>query len=74
MLFDMEDLSIILDVLKIIVGVVLLIVAVSLVKLIKSNENKTVEEIANKINKTSTAVAVLTIIESALLIVNIIIR
>lgn len=74
MFADMEVLSIILSILEIIIAVPLLWVAVSLVKLIKSNKDKTVGEIAGKINKMTTVVAILTITESVLLIVNIITR
>ena len=70
----MEYISIAISILLIIIGLILTVIAVNLVKTIKNNSDKTVEKIANKINKASTAVAILTIIESALLIVNIIIR
>lgn len=70
----MEYISIAINVLLIIIGLILFVIAVNLFKTIKSNGDKTVEDIANKINKTLTAMAVLTIIESALIIVNIIIR
>ena len=70
----MEYISIAISILLIIIGLILTAISVNLVKTIKNNSDKTVENIANKINKASTAVAILTIIESALLIVNIIIR
>ncbi|MGN1328166.1 MAG: hypothetical protein ACI4V4_00530 [Eubacterium sp.] len=70
----METLRIVLSVLSIVIVITLLVLCVKLFSLVKSNEDKTVEEIAYKINKITTALAIVSIIESALLIVNIIIR
>ncbi|MCH5315082.1 MAG: hypothetical protein J1E81_04140 [Eubacterium sp.] len=70
----METVAIILNILKIIIGIVLLIVSVNLIKTIKSNPNKTVENISDKINKKLSAVAVLAIAEAVLCTISIIMK
>ena len=70
----METVAIILNILKIIIGIVLLIVSVNLIKTIKSNPNETVENISDKINKKLSAVAVLAIAEAVLCTISIIMK
>lgn len=70
----METVAIILNILKIIIGIVLLIVSVDLIKTIKNNPNKTVENISDKINKELSSVAVLAIAEAVLCTISIIMK
>lgn len=65
----MEIISIILYVLEIIIGFVLFAVAVNLIKLIKSNVDKTVASVERDINQKTTAIAIMLI---ALMVINII--
>ena len=70
----METVAIILNILKIIIGIVLLIVSVNLIKTIKNNPNETVENISDKINKKLSSVAVLAIAEAVLCTISIIMK
>lgn len=70
----MEIISILISVLSVIVGITLFFALVNLIKLIKTNSDKTVESISDKLNKNLTAVAVLTIFEAILCAVNIFIK
>ena len=70
----MNMLSMVLSVLSVVIAIPLLVISVRLFTLIKSGENKTVEEIAGTINKATTAIAVLAVIEAALMIVKVFIR
>lgn len=70
----MEMLSIVLSILSIVIAIPLLVLCVKLFSLVKSNRDKTVEEIAYKINKTTTALAIVSIIEAVVTITNIFIR
>lgn len=70
----MENISILVSALSIIVGIILFFALVNLIKLIKTNSNKTVESISDKLNKNLTAVTVLTVFAVILCAVNIFIK
>ncbi|MCH5320277.1 MAG: hypothetical protein J1E36_00840 [Eubacterium sp.] len=70
----METVAVVLNVLKIILGILLLIASVNLISIIKSNRDKKVENIADKMNKNLIAVAVLAIAQAVLCAVGIIMK
>lgn len=70
----MEIISILIFALIIIVGIILILASVNLIKTIQISKDKTVENIADKLNKNLIAVAVLTIAEAILGVINIFIK
>lgn len=70
----MDNLTEIISALGIITGVILILASVHLIKIIKTNGDKTVESIKNRLDKNLIIVAVLTIIEAILCAVNIFIK
>lgn len=67
----MDSISVLIFALIIIVGIILILASVNLIKTIQSNKDKTVEAVSDKLNKNLIAVAVLTIAEAVLGIINI---
>lgn len=70
----MDNFSAMISALSIITGIILILVSVHLIKIIKTNGDKTVESIKNRLDKNLIVVAVLTIFEAILCAVNIFIK
>ncbi len=70
----MNTFKIILTVLMTIAGIILVLCSVNLIKTIKTNGDKKVEDIENKLNMNLSVIAFLTITVAALLIINMMIR
>lgn len=70
----MGIIAVLLNALRIILGIVLLIASVNLIRTIKTNRDKTVEDVADKMNKNLIAVAVLAIAQAVLYVISVILK